>query len=321
MNIGVITTSYPRYEGDPAGNFVAAHVAELRALGHGVEVISAEDDPLFAQGGAPELLERGGLRTLASAFAFSAKLTARVIRRAHAWDLAIAHWLVPSALAAVPTRVPLLAIAHGGDVHTLARLHLLKPMIALLRARGAKLAFVSAQLRALAGGAGIVQPMGIDLAHFARIPRTPTTPPTIAVIARAVPVKGIDVAVAAMRHVTTPAELVIASDITTHARDALLARASLVVIPSRVLANGRSEGTPMIALEALAAGIPVIGSRVGGLQDLPITLVAPEDPRALAAAIDAVLALPPTSARHRGQVAAASWRSVTERLLAHAAIR
>ncbi|HEX8109082.1 MAG TPA: hypothetical protein VF516_15220, partial [Kofleriaceae bacterium] len=41
MQLGVVTTSYPRFPGDPAGNFVAAHVAALRALGHHVEVIAA----------------------------------------------------------------------------------------------------------------------------------------------------------------------------------------------------------------------------------------------------------------------------------------
>ena len=323
MNIGVITTSYPRFAGDPAGNFVAAHVAHLRALGHTVEVLAAgSDEPLFYRGGAPELLERGGVRTLASAIAFSAKLTARVVRRAHAWDLAIAHWLVPSALAALPSRVPLLAIAHGGDVHTLARLHLLQPVLAVLRLRGARIAFVSDELRGLANmREAIVQPMGVDLLHFATITAAPTSPPTLAVIARAVPIKGIDVAVAAMPHLTTAAQLEIASDVTTRDRDALLRRASIVLVPSRVLANGRSEGTPVVALEALAAGIPVIASRVGGLRDLPVMLVPPDDPRALAQAIDHVLSHPPDPDSLRASVASRGWPRVTARLLAHAPIR
>ena len=323
MIIGVITTSYPRYPGDPAGNFVAAHVASLRALGHTFEVIAAgAEEPLFYRGGAPELLERGGVRTLAGALAFSAKLTARVVRRAHAWDLAIAHWLAPSALAALPSRVPLLAIGHGGDVHTLARLHLLQPVLALLRLRGARIAFVSEDLRKLAKVTdAIVQPMGVDLEHFATIASSPTTPPTLAVIARPVPIKGIDVARAAMPYVTTPAQLVIASDVTTTERDALLARTSIVLIPSRILANGRTEGTPLVALEALAAGIPVIASRVGGLRELPVTLVPPDDPRALAVAIDRVLENAPSPADLRTGVASRGWTRVTERLLAHAPIR
>ena len=40
MKIAVLTTSYPRYEGDPAGSFVADAVEQLRARGVEVEVVS-----------------------------------------------------------------------------------------------------------------------------------------------------------------------------------------------------------------------------------------------------------------------------------------
>jgi glycosyltransferase involved in cell wall biosynthesis len=333
MNIGVITTSYPRWPGDAAGNFVGAHVAAMRALGHEVEVICADaNEPLFYRGGAPDALEAHG-NWLAAA-TFTARLTARVMRRAHAWDLAIAHWLAPSALAALPTRVPLLAIAHGGDVHTLARLQLLRPVIALLRARGARLAFVSEHLRALANVDAIIQPMGIDVAHFAALERTPDN--IILALARLVPIKGIDVAIAAMQHVR--AHLVIAGDgperaaleraargaslgsveflgtVDTARRDQLLQRAAILIAPSRPLANGRTEGTPLVALEALAAGVPVVASRVGGLRELPVTHVPPNDPRALARAIESTLADPPP----RANMGAFDWATVTNRLLVYA---
>nr|MBA3502538.1 hypothetical protein [Deltaproteobacteria bacterium] len=44
MRIGVVTTSYPRWPGDPAGSFVEGHVRALQRLGHQVEVIAAGDD-------------------------------------------------------------------------------------------------------------------------------------------------------------------------------------------------------------------------------------------------------------------------------------
>ncbi len=344
--IGVITTSYPRFAGDPAGNFVAAHVAALRALGHDVEVIAAGNDSepgvtrvpsrLFYDGGAPDALERGG--RIVEAASFTARLAAVVARRARRWDLAIAHWLAPCALAALPTQIPLVAIAHGGDVHTLARTRLLGPALALLRARRARLAFVSDELRAIAEqhgsvGAAIVQPMGVDLAHFARLDRVPGEPPMILVLARLVPVKGVDVAIAAMARVRTPARLVIAGDGPERARleqrdveligevdlarrDELLRRASLVVVPSRVLPNGRSEGMPTVALEALASGVPVVASAVGGLRELAgVALVPPDDPDALARAIDERLASPPSPASLRAAVAHLDWASVAARLL------
>jgi glycosyltransferase involved in cell wall biosynthesis len=333
MRIGVVTTSYPRFAGDPAGNFVGEHVAALRALGHDVDVIAAGDGPdrvasrLFYDGGAPDALERGG--GLLDAASFTARLAFAVARRARHWDRAIAHWLVPSALAALPARVPLTAIAHGGDIHTLARMHLLRP--ALIALRHARLVFVSAELESIArrhgfAGESIVQSMGVDTARFAAIPRAPETPPIVLVIARLVPIKGVDVALAAMARLRVPARLIVAGDgperrassefigaVDTAQRDQLLGRASVVAIPSRVLANGRSEGTPLVALEALAAGVPVVASAVGGLADLPVTLVAPEDPDALARAIEKVLAAPPENLR--ASVAHLDWRAVAERLL------
>jgi len=238
---------------------------------------------------------------------------------------------VPSALAALATRGPLLAIAHGGDVHTLRRTHLLGPVLRALQLRGAKLAFVSEELRELCrpwSDGAIVQPMGIDVAHFARLGRAPTSPPTVAFIGRLVPVKGHDVLVRALDHVRTPVRVVIAGDgperasiadpratflgeIDAARRDVLLRQASVVVIPSRVLPNGRSEGVPLVALEALAAGVPVVASTVGGLKDLPVVLVPPDDPRALAAAIDRVLASPPG----RADVSSLDWSRVAARLL------
>jgi glycosyltransferase involved in cell wall biosynthesis len=385
VKLGVVTTSYPRFGGDGAGNFVAGHVAALRALGHDVEVIAAGapgDDAvlrvggarLFYQGGAPDALERAPIRAGASAAVFTARLLAAVTARAPRWDAIIAHWLVPSAIAALPSRKPLLAIAHGGDLFTLRRLHLLRPVLSALHRRQAQLVFVSKELRALARDgapalaswldAAAIQPMGIDLARFTALARAPSDPPIVLVAARLVPIKGVDVAITAMAHVQRDARLVIAGDgperdrllalqrspaparasarasihapgetatdrarpiarpptflgqVTAEARDDLLRTASVVVIPSRVLPNGRTEGTPTIALEALAAGVPVIASAVGGLCDLPgVRLVPPDDPYELARAIDQLLAHPPPAESLRAGVARFDWREVAPHLI------
>jgi glycosyltransferase involved in cell wall biosynthesis len=362
VRLGVVTTSYPRGPLDPAGSFVAAHVRALRALGHQVDVIAAgapcaEDvdverlgGDLFEHGGAPDHLERHPVRSLGAAARFCARLTAIVTARAHRWDSIVAHWLVPSALAALPSRIPLLAIAHGGDIYTLRRMHLLAPALHALHARRAQLVFVSEQLRAIARAAApglarwlasaTVQPMGLDLDRFGAIVRAPADPPVLVVAARLVPIKGVDVAIDALAHLGPDARLVIAGDGPDRAalesrarsrdrrvsflgtigpdhRDRLLGDASVVVVPSRVLPGGRSEGTPMIALEALAAGVPVVASAVGGLRELAPTveLADPDDPYALATGIQRVLRAPPSSTALRSAVAHLAWNRVVTRLV------
>jgi len=368
--VGVITTSYPRWAGDAAGGFVAGHVRALRDAGVDVEVVTAAADAtaehasvirvpapagLFYAGGAPDALEAGASRLAAAGF--TARLTARVAARARRWDAVIAHWLAPSAIAALPTTGPLLAIAHGGDVHLLLRLRLLAPVIAALAARRARIAFVSEDLRARVRAAlpgplaawldrrAIVQPMGVDLSRFAALGFAPTPRPTIAVLARLVPIKGVDTAIDAMAAVDAPARLVIAGDgpfaraLAAHAaritartgqpielpglldagrRDHLLASASVVVVPSR-RAGSRVEGSPLAAIEALAAGRPVIATATGGLAELPapVRLVAPDDAIGLGRAITEVLRAPPPAEACRTAAQSRDWSEVASRLHDH----
>ncbi len=325
----VVTTSYPRWPGDSAGSFVEGHVRAMRALGHHVDVLSANDipSPLFQGSGAPDALEHAP--HVVDVASFMARLTAAVLRRARSCDRIVAHWL-PCALAALPARKPLTAIAHGGDVYTLRRLGLLRPTLFALR--HAKLVFVGAHLPG-AERATIVQPMGIDVAHFAAIGRAPTTPPTILVVARLVPIKGVDVAIDAAKLLgirlviagdgperaaleqragvtradATRADITFLGAVDTARRDQLLREATVVVVPSRTLANGRREGCPTIALEALAAGVPVI-STIGRANEI----VPADDPGVLADAIRRVIASPPPT---RHLVADLDWPAVAGRLL------
>ncbi|HEX9944343.1 MAG TPA: glycosyltransferase family 4 protein [Thermoanaerobaculia bacterium] len=101
---------------------------------------------------------------------------------------------------------------------------------------------------------------------------------------------------------------------------ALLGGAAALVVPSIY------EGMPLVVLEAMAAGVPVVASRVSGIPEVVVDgetgwLVPPEDPTALAGALAVVLA-DPAEARRRGEAgrrrveeryrpaaAAAAWRA------------
>ncbi len=79
----------------------------------------------------------------------------------------------------------------------------------------------------------------------------------------------------------------------------LLAGAGALAVPSIY------EGMPLVVLEAMEAGVPVVASRVSGIPEVVVDgetgwLVPPEDPGALAAALGEALAQP-EEARRRGE--------------------
>ncbi len=68
----------------------------------------------------------------------------------------------------------------------------------------------------------------------------------------------------------------------------------IMIQPSVILPGGRTEGVPVSLLEGMAAGLPVIASRVGGIPDIIADgedgfLVDPDDPGSLRERIDRLL--------------------------------
>ncbi len=346
MHIAVVTTSYPREKGEGAGSFVSGLNDWLMDCGHSVEVIAAgiggEDDSwqrasvqripsngLFYRGGAPDALSSPGAKW--QGMLFSARMAAALRRRLPHCDGLVAHWLAPCALTAVAAALtlrktlPMWAIAHGGDVHLLQRLGLAKSASALLHRAGVHVNFVShANREAFFSGrapeplqaASSVASMGIDLASFA--PRNPASQsdsvPLVLFVGRLVPIKGVDLLLAALAGVQGHCRVIVAGtgtsekslkeqarklqldiewrgEVLAEERNRLLHQARVVVVPSRRFA-GRSEGMPLIALEALACKAQLLVSDSGGLAELPASIchrVPAENVGRLRQAIEAIL--------------------------------
>ncbi len=83
-----------------------------------------------------------------------------------------------------------------------------------------------------------------------------------------------------------------------------------------VICSSRNEGTPVALIEAMAAGVPVLSTDVGGVGDLIVRgetgwLVPPGDPPAMAEAVRAILAeptaIPAGGGGGPGRGAGAAW--------------
>ena len=95
----------------------------------------------------------------------------------------------------------------------------------------------------------------------------------------------------------------------------LLSQALLLLMPSRF------EGLPVVPMEAMAAGVPVIASHVGGLGEIVDdgrsgVLVPPENPASLGDTVTALLRDPPRRAEMSRQAAAAAhafrWDAIAD---------
>ncbi len=303
---------------------------------------------LRTRDGQRRLFDRGAVDALEAhprlwldAVGASLGLARAVRRRGPHWRAALAHWLVPSGLAcSLDRRLPLVVVAHSGDVHLLGRLGLTKIIIQMLARPALRLVVTSrflqdkllgslpSRLRDWMEPRSMVQPMGF----FAR--DTGPCPPgeraeragglgldpksrVVVFAGRLEWVKGPDIFVSMARvlaaghpdtlfvlagegpmrrrvHSAAGGRVRLLGQLERRDLLRLLSLADVVVAPSRVLHNGRTESAPVILAEARAHGAALVAADVGGVGELVRhgvdgLLVSPGDIAGFVAAVDAVL--------------------------------
>ena len=297
MKIVVLTTSYPRHEGDPAGNFVADAVEQLRERAIDVEVVSPASFRHFGiaygSGVVGNLRSAPWKAVLLPAFLGSFARAAR--RAAHDADLVHAHWL-PSGAVALTTRKPFVVQLWGTDVELARR----APWLARRVLERARLTICASNAladsaRELGAKAVRVIPSAVELPE--RVGE-PADPPEVLFVGRLSPEKGILDLVQAADGIP----LTVAGDgplrdrvpgalgfVQHTALPPLYERAAVVAVPSH------REGFGVACAEAMAHARPVVASAVGGLLDLVVdgetgVLVPPRDVPALREALERLLA-------------------------------
>jgi colanic acid/amylovoran biosynthesis glycosyltransferase len=246
-------------------------------------------------------------------------------------DVVHAHWLLPAGLVAVALRVvrriPFVLTVHGADAYVLRG-----PLAGILRrvvlSRAAAVVPVSRDIATrLALPLDAAVPMGVDAAAIRHEVGTRAPEPGRTLfIGRLAEKKGVDVLIDALAgapeaKVRVGGDGPLRAELEAQARAVApgaarvvflgrigheqvmdeLARAAVFVIPSKVATDGDQEGTPVVLAEAMAAGVPVLASALGGLAEHVIDgetgmLVPPDDPAALGAALQKLIADPQAAA-------------------------
>jgi len=326
VKVVVLTTSYPRWEGDAAGRFVADAVERLREHVD-VDVVSAQSFRHFGiaygHGVLGNIKRRPWLGALVPMMLASFVHAAR--DAAADADVVHAHWL-PAGWVAARTGKPFVVTLHGTDVELADR------MPAFARAVLRRARVVVAVSNAIAGrarkhGAADVRviPNGVDPKPAGE----ETKPPFVLYAGRLAKEKGVLELVEAARglplvvagHGHLRSRVPAARGFVPHEElEELFATAAVVACPSR------REGFGVTCLEAMAHGKPVVATAVGGLLDLVVDgqtglLVPPRDRQALRAALERLLADKElrrrlgTAARVRARDRF-SWEQVTQATLA-----
>lgn len=136
---------------------------------------------------------------------------------------------------------------------------------------------------------------GVDIASFNLQPRTPNAISKILTVCRLVEKKGVDTLIRAFAQLDTPAELLIAGDgpqraeleaiaaqtpkagqvhflgsVSNERVRELLQSCDIFALPCRVDRNGDKDGIPVVLIEAMACGLPVVAGDLPAIRELVV---------------------------------------------------
>jgi glycosyltransferase involved in cell wall biosynthesis len=296
----------------------------------------------LADGAMLENLGRNPWLWLQAPFLVLFELVAALrLARATRPDVIHAHWFVPqgvvAALVGLMLRMPVVVTAHGGDVYGL-RGRLLAAVRKAVASRCEAVTVVSRdmvmnlpQVTSRRGEPPKVMPMGVDTQRFAGAPaRNWGSDRIVLFVGRLARKKGVEYLIRAFpevlaRHPDTRL-LVVGDGPCRKELEALSAQLRLddcvcfagaqppvalprfyqssrvFVGPSVVTRSGDTEAFGLVFAEAMAAGLPAVGTAVGGIPEVVISgrtglVVEPRSPDSLAVAINRLLDSPAEASR------------------------
>lgn len=214
------------------------------------------------------------------------------------FDLIHAHWLIPQGIVQSLFKKPYIVTGHGGDVTSLNKGIFRKLKIRCIK-RAGHVTVVSEHLKKKVQElvpeiSPSVISMGVDTSKFGKQYFVPdyfgqADKKVILFVGRLAEKKGVTYLIEAMKEID--ALLVIAgegplcNELKEQAKEqgdkikfigaktheelkTVYASADIFVAPSIVAKNGDQEGLPTVILEAMASGLPVVASSLGGISQL-----------------------------------------------------
>lgn len=222
----------------------------------------------------------------------------KMLRIHKKFDVVHAHWIIPQGIVQSFFKTPYIVTGHGGDVMELntgifkilkKRVFRKAKYITVVSQKAAKLLLNMYDVKNV-----VVQSMGCDTEKFSPSKRienyfNQNGKKVILFVGRFVEIKGIKYLINAMKNIDAklvivgkgPQENELKALAKTFGEKVMFLQAQnhvtlptiysssdIFVVPSITLEGGITEGAPTVITEALASGLPVIGTKTGGIQEM-----------------------------------------------------